>query len=239
MSNKFWDLTPRDTNPIEGSHAQDNRVSSTNHSLIEAILHARQFDSDNARVIKASLEFGIWENGNNSTRPRFSSQAARQARTRERNAKAEKSEVGSKHLKTKLAAAERLVKEEDAEIQHLRSQLNLGRPAFPFVRLNSRAGPSKPQRQAGPSSPRREGSFSPTFIDVDSTPDDIHNSSPIAGPSKLPELLFSGLLCEIIWDLTVKFKFGSQLASTPASDVVWANLFERIRLVMPERMASV
>jgi len=38
MSAKFWDLTPRDTNPIEGSHAQDNQVNKTNRTLLEAIL---------------------------------------------------------------------------------------------------------------------------------------------------------------------------------------------------------
>ncbi|KAJ7807056.1 hypothetical protein B0H14DRAFT_2874161 [Mycena olivaceomarginata] len=55
MSNKFWNLTPRDTNPIEGSHAQDNQVNKANRTLLEAILGARQLDSDNARIIKASV----------------------------------------------------------------------------------------------------------------------------------------------------------------------------------------
>ncbi|KAJ7700941.1 hypothetical protein B0H16DRAFT_1483720 [Mycena metata] len=38
MSNRHWDLTPSDTNPIEGSHAQDNQVNDTGRSLLEAIL---------------------------------------------------------------------------------------------------------------------------------------------------------------------------------------------------------
>ena len=38
MDNRHWDLTPRDTNPIEGSHAQDNQVNDTRRSLLEAIL---------------------------------------------------------------------------------------------------------------------------------------------------------------------------------------------------------
>ncbi|KAJ7932011.1 hypothetical protein B0H13DRAFT_1593750, partial [Mycena leptocephala] len=38
MPNHHWDLTPGDTNPMEGSHAQDNQVSSTNRSILEAIL---------------------------------------------------------------------------------------------------------------------------------------------------------------------------------------------------------
>ncbi|KAJ7808368.1 hypothetical protein B0H14DRAFT_2608950 [Mycena olivaceomarginata] len=35
---RHWDLTPSDSNPIEGSHAQDNQVNSTNPTLLEAIL---------------------------------------------------------------------------------------------------------------------------------------------------------------------------------------------------------
>jgi hypothetical protein len=38
MENRHWDLTPRDTNPIEGSHAQDNQVNSTHRTLLDAIL---------------------------------------------------------------------------------------------------------------------------------------------------------------------------------------------------------
>ncbi|KAJ7677521.1 hypothetical protein B0H17DRAFT_1206935 [Mycena rosella] len=38
MSHLHWDLTPGDTNPIEGSHVQDNQVNATNQTLIEAIL---------------------------------------------------------------------------------------------------------------------------------------------------------------------------------------------------------
>jgi hypothetical protein len=35
---RHWDLTPSDSNPIEGSHVQDNQVNSTNRTLLEAIL---------------------------------------------------------------------------------------------------------------------------------------------------------------------------------------------------------
>ncbi|KAF8146022.1 hypothetical protein K438DRAFT_1628949 [Mycena galopus ATCC 62051] len=38
MDKRYWDLTPSDTNPIEGSHAQDNQVNTTNRPLLEAIL---------------------------------------------------------------------------------------------------------------------------------------------------------------------------------------------------------
>ncbi|KAJ7777643.1 hypothetical protein DFH07DRAFT_766393 [Mycena maculata] len=188
ISNKFWDLTPRDTNPIEGSHAQDNQVNNTNHSLIEAILLAHQFDSDNARVIKASVEFGIWENGNNSARARFSSQAARQARARAKNAETATAEGGSRGLKARLAAAEQLTHSKDVEIQRLRSQLNSRNLTVPIPTKDSDVGPSTPQCK---------GAFSPTFIDISHSPkSDIapSSSSPIAGPSKLPDLLFSGLL---------------------------------------------
>jgi hypothetical protein len=42
MSPKFWDLTPSDTNLIEGSHAHDNQVNKTNATLLEAILRSSQ-----------------------------------------------------------------------------------------------------------------------------------------------------------------------------------------------------
>ncbi|KAJ7869487.1 WD40-repeat-containing domain protein [Mycena olivaceomarginata] len=62
MPKRYWDLTPGDTNPMEGSHAQDNQVSRTNHGLIDAILSARQYDANTANVLKMSLESGVLEN---------------------------------------------------------------------------------------------------------------------------------------------------------------------------------
>ncbi|KAJ6454741.1 hypothetical protein C8R47DRAFT_1252140 [Mycena vitilis] len=153
MDNKFWDLTPRDTNPIEGSHAQDNQVNKTNSTLLEALLLARQFDCDNARVIKASIEFGVWENGNNSIRARFTSQAARQSRAHNKKAVAAMSEKGTKKLKDQLKVAERRAQEQEQEIQRLQTQLGL------------EPTPSTPQ--AGPSRILRTPSTPEQYIDVD------------------------------------------------------------------------
>ncbi|KAJ7908033.1 hypothetical protein B0H13DRAFT_1879033 [Mycena leptocephala] len=158
MSNKFWDLTPRDTNPIEGSHAQDNQVNKTNSTLIEAILLARQLDSENARIIKASIEFGIWENGNNSMRARFSSQAAWQSRARVKKAETAKSESGTKNLRAQLQAPELHEKDKDAEMQCLHARLNLG-PFTTTSVANAMAGQSNLNRYISPS-PKE-------YIDVD------------------------------------------------------------------------
>jgi hypothetical protein len=38
MRKLHWDLTPGDTNPIEGSHVQDNQVNRTNLTILEAVL---------------------------------------------------------------------------------------------------------------------------------------------------------------------------------------------------------
>ncbi|KAJ7053187.1 hypothetical protein C8F01DRAFT_997005, partial [Mycena amicta] len=38
MKNLHFDLIPNDTNAIEGSHAADNRIDRTNHTLLEAML---------------------------------------------------------------------------------------------------------------------------------------------------------------------------------------------------------
>ncbi|KAJ6517543.1 hypothetical protein C8R47DRAFT_1205760 [Mycena vitilis] len=114
---------------------------------------ARQFDCDNARVIKASIEFGVWENGNNSIRARFTSQAARQSRAHNKKAVAAMSEKGTKKLKDQLKVAERRAQEQEQEIQRLQTQLGL------------EPTPSTPQ--AGPSRILRTPSTPEQYIDVD------------------------------------------------------------------------
>ncbi|KAJ6487043.1 hypothetical protein C8R45DRAFT_1214268 [Mycena sanguinolenta] len=54
MSHLHWDLTPGDTNLIEGSHVQDNQVNHTNLMILEAVLSARVYDQETARIIAAS-----------------------------------------------------------------------------------------------------------------------------------------------------------------------------------------
>ncbi|KAJ7627356.1 hypothetical protein FB45DRAFT_1082631 [Roridomyces roridus] len=161
----------------------------SNRATREAILLARQLDSDNARIIKASVASGVWENGNNSTRARFKSQATRQANVRARAAANTENGTGvaGKQLKAKLAAAERLATQQELEIQELRSQ------------LSSSAQRSHPT----PHSPTQLHPYSSSAcIDVDADwdypespvpdPSRPHYSSvPEAGPSKLPNLLTS------------------------------------------------
>ncbi|KAF8178392.1 hypothetical protein K438DRAFT_1978016 [Mycena galopus ATCC 62051] len=84
MDNRHWDLTPSDTNPIEGSHAQDNQVNRTNRSLLEAVLLAKQLDKETAMVILETLKSGVLENPNNSLQAGFRNKAHRDARTREK-----------------------------------------------------------------------------------------------------------------------------------------------------------
>ncbi|KAJ7868209.1 hypothetical protein B0H14DRAFT_2572448 [Mycena olivaceomarginata] len=71
MDEWHWDLTPSDTNPIEGSHAQDNKGNSTNRMLLEGILLAKKLDIETARIILATLEHGVLENSNNSLQATF------------------------------------------------------------------------------------------------------------------------------------------------------------------------
>ncbi|KAJ7840946.1 hypothetical protein B0H14DRAFT_3695136 [Mycena olivaceomarginata] len=161
MPTRHWDLMPGDTNPIEGSHAPDNQVNHTNRSLLEAILlhvssslddgnisdhfiSAREYDQQTARVLKASAEAGILENGNNSLQARFTASSRRQAGARTKKAELEMRD-GGKHLKAKLKAAERREKEKELEIQRLRAQLS----APPVLPSNARQRP-----QAGPSTRR-------------------------------------------------------------------------------------
>ncbi|KAJ7812272.1 hypothetical protein B0H13DRAFT_1666278 [Mycena leptocephala] len=62
MDNRHWDLTPRDTNPIEGSHAQDNQVNNTNRSLLLQLCLTRlpprrphQFNGDPGQTATETL----------------------------------------------------------------------------------------------------------------------------------------------------------------------------------------
>ncbi|KAJ7939863.1 hypothetical protein B0H13DRAFT_1586797 [Mycena leptocephala] len=123
MPNRHWDLTPGDTNPMEGSHAQDNQVSGTNRSILGPILLARQYDQNKARVLKISIESGVLENGNNSLQARFAASARRHARARVKQAESVELD-GGKQLKAKLKAATQREKAQELEIQQLRSRIN-------------------------------------------------------------------------------------------------------------------
>ncbi|KAJ7157483.1 hypothetical protein C8R46DRAFT_1294194 [Mycena filopes] len=175
MSKLHWDLTPGDTNPIEGSHVQDNQVNATNRSLLEAILlydsgsNAREYDENTARRIKASITAGVMEDGNNSLEACFSAAARRQARARTKTKEKAAADGGSKVLKARLKTSEQQSKAKDAEIQRLRALLSA-----------PTAGPSTPRR--GVSSSRNARLNSPAIF------------SPVAGPSRLPQLnLFPNL----------------------------------------------
>ncbi|KAF8982877.1 hypothetical protein BDQ17DRAFT_1437689 [Cyathus striatus] len=62
---------------FESSHAGDNQVMSTNHTLLEAILLAKTYDDQVARGIKASLNSGILSNRHNTLSHRFAAQGRR------------------------------------------------------------------------------------------------------------------------------------------------------------------
>ncbi|KAJ7024118.1 hypothetical protein C8F04DRAFT_1303299 [Mycena alexandri] len=181
MTNRNWDLTPGDTNPIEGSHAQDNQVNATNRTLLEAILlwdlqlqfifndpyfplRAREYDKNTARVIKASAESGVLENGNNSLESRYAAAARRQARSRAKAAEKVNAN-GGKEFKAKLRVAEQQSRAKDPEIERLKAMLS--------------AAPSTPRRPA-PSTPRRRSALS---FETGRTPS--NGFSPVAGPSRL------------------------------------------------------
>ncbi|KAJ7646397.1 hypothetical protein DFH06DRAFT_1135990 [Mycena polygramma] len=101
MPKHHWDLTPGDTNPMEGSHAQDNKAI-----LLLRRRSARQYDRTTARVLKFSIASGVLANDNNSLQARFAAAARRHQRTRTKQAEAEKLD-GGKRLKAKLKASEK------------------------------------------------------------------------------------------------------------------------------------
>ncbi|KAJ7735281.1 hypothetical protein DFH07DRAFT_780072 [Mycena maculata] len=218
MNHKDWDLTPRDTHPIEGSHVQDNQVNHMNHSLIEAILLARQFNSDNVHIIKALIEFGIWESGHNSLHAQFSLQAAHQSRSQVKKAEQEKIDGGAKRLKAKLKASKQSTRDKDLEIQSLCSQLTSGdRFAFsqqsvvgPSTFSRPIAGPSTLQQSiSGPYTLRRRV---PRPCNDKYSPQDLPNSSPAVTPPLLPQLnVFMGLPPDTVHDPRSDFDYAMAL----------------------------
>ncbi|KAJ7015790.1 hypothetical protein C8F04DRAFT_1365685, partial [Mycena alexandri] len=167
MNNRHWDLTPRDTNPIEGSHAQDNQVNSTNRSLLEAVQLAKELDSNTARVIKATLASGILENPNNSLEARFKNQSQRHARSVEKRRELETQTLTNreaKKLRSELKSRQLKDKNYEQEIDELRRQLK---------EFTGGATPRTPQPLAGPSNLNHRIYDTPSprsYIDVDTYP---------------------------------------------------------------------
>ncbi|KAJ7779351.1 hypothetical protein DFH07DRAFT_950415 [Mycena maculata] len=177
MSHLHWDLTPGDTNPIEGSHVQDNQVNHTNLTILEAVLSARAYDQETARIITASKASGVMENGNNSQTARFSAQARRQAPSRMK-ATEKASADGGKELRGKLRKSQQQIATRDAEIKRLQAEVDAlqehHRAPSPLFFVDS------PPNSPSPI-PRTRGSVNYHALSP-------VNDSPIAGPSRLPAL---------------------------------------------------
>ncbi|KAJ7052359.1 hypothetical protein C8F01DRAFT_1332895 [Mycena amicta] len=110
MKNSHFDFIPNDTNAIEGSHAADNRIDRTNHTLLEAMLLRRKSDGEEGRIINASLSASMPENKSNSLRAWFSAKAGRDA------GKRAKKDADVPAFKAQL-------KKKDLEIADLRAQV--------------------------------------------------------------------------------------------------------------------
>ncbi|KAJ6540912.1 hypothetical protein B0H10DRAFT_2137966 [Mycena sp. CBHHK59/15] len=190
MDKRHWDLTPRDTNPIEGSHAQDNQVNSTRRSLLDAILLAKKLDSDTARVIKATMTSGVLENPNNSLQSRFKNQSQRQAQTKEKQRELE-SLTGreAKKLRAEVKAGKQQAKDDQLEIRNLHRQVQ-------ELTQGSASQPHTPRRQspavAGPS--RLTRYISTTLINNFDSDEDMDDFAPCSPPTRMQALeLFPGL----------------------------------------------
>ncbi|KAJ7475595.1 hypothetical protein B0H11DRAFT_2427262 [Mycena galericulata] len=182
MDKRHWDLTPRDTNPIEGSHAQDNQVNRTKRSLLDAILLTKKLDSETARIIGATMTSGVTENPNNSLETRYKNQAQRQARGKEKQREQEGlTGREAKRLRDKLKEKDLQAKNDALELKRLRNQLSAVTSMLPQT-------PRRLQPVAGPSNSNRYITTTPDYIDVD----DFYPESP--QPRRMQALnLFSGL----------------------------------------------
>ncbi|KAJ7681245.1 hypothetical protein B0H14DRAFT_2655407 [Mycena olivaceomarginata] len=133
MSNNHWDVTPSDTNAIEGSHAEDNRIDKGNDTLLEVILKKLKADRETADVFEKLIKSGIWANGNNSQRARFTSQATRAAKACE---KCRTDGTERRRLESRLQASE-------LEFLNIRAQLNSQASTIHSALNQPEAGPSR------------------------------------------------------------------------------------------------
>ncbi|KAJ7171887.1 hypothetical protein C8R43DRAFT_944427 [Mycena crocata] len=137
----------RDTNPIKGSHAQDNQVNSTRCPLLEAIILEKKLDSDTAQVIKAAMVSGVLENPHNSLETRYKSQSQCKARGWEKQLELH-SLTGreAKKLQDRARSGEEQAKANELEIIRLRQQIEA-------LTHGANLQPATPPRQlvAGPS----------------------------------------------------------------------------------------
>ncbi|KAJ7278722.1 hypothetical protein C8J57DRAFT_1465066 [Mycena rebaudengoi] len=155
MDKRHWDLTPRDTNPIEGSHAQDNQVNSTRRLLLEAIFAAKKLDSDTLESSRRQWFQVSWRIP--TTLSKHDSRTSRSGSLTGREAK---------KLRDEVRAGKQQAKNSELEILKLREQIaalkqtTVGQP------------PQTPRRQsqpvAGPSRLSHQRSISPqNYINVD------------------------------------------------------------------------
>ncbi|KAK7037194.1 hypothetical protein R3P38DRAFT_3183344 [Favolaschia claudopus] len=162
MDKRHWDLTPNDTNPIEGSHAQDNQIKPTSRPLLEAILLAKDLDAQTARIIEEMVASGVLENPNNSLQARFKLKAQRQARAQEKRRTSDAELITrkeSRNLQSKMKATQQ-------ENEDLRKQIAL------LTQASGSIPPSTPQRPLPvASSSRLSPSPSNSIIDVDALSD--------------------------------------------------------------------
>ncbi|KAF8983291.1 hypothetical protein BDQ17DRAFT_1378123 [Cyathus striatus] len=150
MHPDHWDLLPSNTNIVESSHANDNHVTSTNHSLLQAILFAKALDNNTARVLKASVGSGVLTNSFNSDQQRFAAQGRRNAHA---------------HHKRSMIAVE---KQEQADIKvktkRPKVQLKKGKRSMTSATSNTRSTTLKPvamSSQESCLSAEVPGSFTP------------------------------------------------------------------------------
>ncbi|KAJ7148363.1 hypothetical protein C8R46DRAFT_1044904 [Mycena filopes] len=201
INNRHWDLTPSDTNPIEGSHAQDNQLSHTGRSLLEAILLARKADNETARVIKATLSSGVLENGNNSVQARFSSKSQRDARTREKRRELEGlSGRDARKLREEVKTGQQKAKDAELEVLELRRQLDL-------FKRGAASDPHTPV--AGPSNWNRANDVTPEYYSPPHSPlpaldlfPGLRSPTPVLGPRS--DFDYAGALNSDILDNTLK-----------------------------------
>ncbi|KAJ7505079.1 hypothetical protein B0H11DRAFT_1980187 [Mycena galericulata] len=213
MDKRHWDLTPRDTNPIEGSHVQDNQVNSTRRSLLEAILLAKKLDADTARLIMAMLTSGVLENPNNSLQARFKNQSQRQARNREKQRELESESLTrgeAKKLRNEVKAEKERAKTQQMEIANLQKRINA------LTRGGASCPSSPPQQPVASSSRINQHSTPDNCIDVDA----MFNSPPMRSMELFPSSHSPSLSVNSLSDFDYQAALNSDIMSPTLKRIV-------------------
>ncbi|KLO05889.1 hypothetical protein SCHPADRAFT_838781, partial [Schizopora paradoxa] len=137
MPKQYRDLIPPDTNSLEGSHASDNLVSSTNNEILQAIMLAWKIDDDAVRVLKAAMSTGVLPNHLRTLEHRTTTNVQR------RDAKRRKIEA-AKEVDHEVIDLTTTVEDAQSAIKDAQQVMKGAKERLKEIKVSKKSGTSKP-----------------------------------------------------------------------------------------------